>query len=144
MSRQGRTWEGTSYRNSMFESGGVAQTSGGFTHIVDFTDPMKPIPVGRYHLEDYGSHDIIVEDDVLYQAYYDGGVRLVDVSGELLGNLYDQGREIAVFKPYDPQGFTANAPFVMNAMPWKGHVLFTDFNSGLWAAKLEPKPAAIQ
>jgi len=24
-------------------------------------------------------------------------------------------------------------------MPWKGHVLFTDFNSGLWAAKLEPK-----
>jgi hypothetical protein len=27
----------------------------------------------------------------------------------------------------------------MNAMPWKGRVLFTDFNSGLWAAKLLPK-----
>jgi hypothetical protein len=27
----------------------------------------------------------------------------------------------------------------MNAMPWKGQVLFSDFNSGLWAAKLEPK-----
>ena len=54
---------------------------------------------------------------------------MVDVSGELLGNLADQGREIAVFKPYDPKGYTANAPFVMNAMPWKGHVLFTDFNS---------------
>jgi hypothetical protein len=26
----------------------------------------------------------------------------------------------------------------MNAMPWKGHILFTCFNSGLWAAKLEP------
>ena len=51
-----------------------------------------------------------------------------------------QGREIAVFKPYDPKAFTANAPFVMNAMPWKGHALFTDFNSGLWSAKLEPKP----
>ena len=76
---------------------------------------------------------------MLYQAYYDGGIRVVDVSGELMGNLYDQGREIAVFKPYDPKGFTANAPFVMNAMPWKGNVLFTDFNSGLWAAKLEPK-----
>jgi hypothetical protein len=24
-------------------------------------------------------------------------------------------------------------------MPWKGHILFTDFNSGLWSAKLEPK-----
>jgi len=143
MNRQGRVWEGTNYRNTMYESGGIAQTSGGYTHIVDFTDPMKPRKVARYHLEDFGSHDIIVQDDVLYQAYYEGGVRLVDVSGELLGNLHDQNREIAVFKPYDPTGFTANASFVMNAMPWKGHTLFTDFNSGLWAAKLEPKPQPV-
>ena len=141
MSRTGRVWEGTNYRSSMYESGGIAQTSGGYTHIIDFTDPLKPKNVARYHLEDYGSHDIIVEDDVLYQAYYDGGVRMVDVSGEMLGNLVDQKREIAVFKPYDPKGFTANAPFVMNAMPWKGHVLFTDFNSGLWVAKIQPKVA---
>jgi hypothetical protein len=140
MSRQGRVWEGTNYRSTLGTPGGIAQTSGGYTHIVDATDPMNMKKVGRYHLEDYGSHDIIVEDDVLYQAYYDGGVRVVDVSGELLGNLAEQRREIAVFKPYDPKGFTANAPFVMNAMPWKGQVLFTDFNSGLWAAKLEPKP----
>jgi hypothetical protein len=143
MSRAGRTWEGTNYRNAMTTGGGVAQTSGGYTHIVDFTDPMRPKKVARYHLEDYGSHDIIVQDDVLYQAYYDGGLRLVDVSGELLGNLYDQGREIAVFKPFDPQGFTPNASFVMNAMPWKGHTLFTDFNSGLWAAKLEPRQPIV-
>jgi hypothetical protein len=139
MNRAGRVWEGTNYRATLGTSGGVAQTSGGYVHIVDATDPMKMRKVGRYHLEDYGAHDIIVEDDVLYQAYYDGGVRVVDVSGELLGNLANQGREIAVFKPYDPKGHTANAPFVMNAMPWKGRVLFTDFNSGLWAAKLEPR-----
>jgi hypothetical protein len=137
MSRRGRVWEGTNYQ--LGTPGGVPQTSGGYTHIVDFTDPMNPRQVAKYHLEDYGSHDIIVQDDVLYQAYYDGGVRVVDVSGELLGNLADQRREIAVFKPFDPQGFTANAPFVMNAMPWKGQILFTDFNSGLWAARLEPK-----
>jgi hypothetical protein len=140
MNRAGRAWEGTNYFQSMYDAGGVAQTSGGYTHIVDFTDPMNPKKVARYHIEDFGTHDIIVQDDVLYQAYYDGGVRIVDVSGELLGNLHDQNREIAVFKPYDPKAFTANAPFVMNAMPWKGRVLFTDFNSGLWAAKLEPKP----
>jgi hypothetical protein len=139
MNRTGRVWEGTNYFGEMTKAGGVAQTSGGFTHIVDFTDPMHPKAVGRYHLEDFGSHDIIVQDDILYQAYYEGGVRLVDVSGELLGNLADQGREIAVFKPYDPKGYTANAAFVMNAMPWKGHVLFTDFNTGLWAARLQPK-----
>ncbi len=141
MNRAGRVWEGTSYRGEMTTPGGVPQTSGGFVHIVDFTDPMKPKGVGRYHLEDFGSHDIIVQDDVLYQAYYEGGVRLVDVSGELMGNLADQGREMAVFKPYDPRGFTPNASFVMNAMPWKGHVLFTDFNSGLWAARLQPREA---
>jgi hypothetical protein len=28
-------------------------------------------------------------------------------------------------------------------MPWKGHILFTDFNSGLWSAKLEPKQAVV-
>jgi len=143
MNRAGRVWEGTDYRATLGSKGGIAQTSGGYVHIVDFTDPMNPRKVGRYHLEDYGAHDIIVEDDVLYQAYYDGGVRVVDVSGELMGNLAEQRREIAVFKPYDPQGLTANAPFVMNAMPWKGQVLFTDFNSGLWAAKLEPKAKAI-
>jgi hypothetical protein len=143
MNRRGRVWEGTAYQltgpDGNPPKNSIAQSSGGFTHIIDFTDPMHPIPVARYHLEDYGSHDIIVDNDILYQAYYDGGVRLVDVSGELLGNLYDQGREIAVFKSYDPDGYTANAPFVMNAMPWKGRVLWTDFNSGLWAAKLEPK-----
>ncbi|HET9134374.1 MAG TPA: Ig-like domain-containing protein [Gemmatimonadales bacterium] len=139
MSREGRVYEGTSYLNDINGKGGPPQTSAGYTHIVDFTDPMAPKNIAKYHQEEFGAHDIIVEDDILYQAYYDGGVRVVDVSGELVGNLATQGREIAVFKSYDPNGYTANATFVMNAMPWKGHVLFTDFNSGLWAAKLEPK-----
>ncbi len=141
MNRSNRVWAGTNYRNEMTTPGGVPQTSAGLVHIVDFTDPMNPKAVGRYEIEDFGSHDIIVQDDILYQAFYEGGVRLVDVSGQLLGNLAHQGREIAVFKPYDPKGYTPNASFVMNAMPWKGHVLFTDFNTGLWAARLAPKQA---
>ena len=143
MSREGRVWEGTNYRQSMTTPGGVPQTSAGYTHIIDFTDPKNPQNIAKYHQEEFGAHDIIVQDDVMYQAYYDGGLRIVDVSGELIGNLAEQRREIAVFKPFDPQGFTPNASFVMNAMPWKGHILFTDFNSGLWSAKLEPK-AAVQ
>jgi hypothetical protein len=139
MSRQGRVWEGTNYLANINGKGGPPQTSAGYTHIVDFTDPKNPKNIAKYHQEEFGSHDIIVQDDILYQAYYDGGLRIVDVSGELLGNLAEQRREIAVFKPFDPDGYTANASFVMNAMPWKGHILFTDFNSGLWAAKLEPK-----
>ena len=38
-------------------------------------------------------HNIWVEDDILYQAYYEGGVRMVDVSGELMGNLYTGARD---------------------------------------------------
>ncbi|HXV85393.1 MAG TPA: Ig-like domain-containing protein [Gemmatimonadales bacterium] len=143
MNREGRVWEGTDYRRSMTTPGGIAQTSAGYTHIIDFTDPKNPLNIAKYHQEEFGSHDIIVEDDVMYQAYYDGGLRVVDVSGELVGNLAEQRREIAVFKAFDPEGFTANASFAMNAMPWKGHILFTDFNSGLWSAKLEPKAALV-
>jgi hypothetical protein len=143
MSREGRVWEGTTYLQNINAKGGPPQTSAGYTHIVDFTDPKHPKNIAKYHQEEFGSHDIIVEDDVMYQAYYDGGLRVVDVSGELVGNLAEQRREIAVYKPFDPQGYTANASFVMNAMPWKGHILFTDFNSGLWSAKLEAKAPLV-
>ncbi len=136
MSRRGAAWAGNSY--SLNERGGVPQTMSGYIHIIDFTDPENPKDVARYEVPEFGTHNIWVEDDVLYQGYYDGGMRVVDVSGELLGNLANQGREIAVFKPFDPQGYTPNAPMVWGAQPYKGHVFFSDFNSGLWAAKLQP------
>lgn len=142
MNRRGRAWQGAP-ASSITQRGGVPQVAAGYTHIIDFTDPENPKNVARYENPEFGSHDIIVEDDILYQAYYDGGMRVVDVAGELMGNLQEQGREIAVVKPYDPQGFTANAPYTMNAMPYKGHVFFTDFNSGLWAIKLKPKERPV-
>jgi len=141
MTRRGKAWAGTT--RPLNEKGGVPLTMAGYTHIVDFTDPLNPKSVARYENPEFGTHDIIVEDGILYQAYYDGGLRVVDVSGELLGNLARQHREIAVYKPYAPDGFIANSPMVMNANPWKGHIFFTDFNSGLWAAKLLPKNAPV-
>lgn len=141
MSRQGKAWAGTT--RDLNTPGGVPHTMAGYTQIVDFTDPTNPHTVARYENPEFGTHDIIVQDDVLYQAYYDGGMRVVDVSGELLGNLARQHREIAIHKPFDPNGYTANAPMVMNTMPYKGHIFFTDFNSGLWAAKLVPRQTPI-
>lgn len=141
MSRQGKAWAGTT--RDLNTPGGVPHTMAGYTQIVDFTDPRAPRTVARYENPEFGTHDIIVQDDILYQAYYDGGMRVVDVSGELLGNLARQHREIAVHKPFDPNGYTANAPMVMNAMPYKGHIFFTDFNSGLWAAKLVPRQTPV-
>ena len=45
---------------------------------------------------------------------------MVDVSGDLMGNLYTQGREIAVFKAYDPIGYVPNSPMAWSVMPFKG------------------------
>jgi len=88
-----------------------------------------------------GSHNLWVEDDKLYAAFYNGGVRVVDVSGELKGNLYYQNREVARYLAEDPKGFIANAPMAWGPQPHKGKVFFTDWNSGLWAIELAPREA---
>ncbi len=110
--------------------------AGGYVHIVDFTDPRSPHEVARYQVPEAGPHNLWVENDTLYVAYYNAGVRVVDVSGELLGNLYEQGRELARFKAHDPTGFVPNAGMAWGPQPFKGHLFFSDFNSGLWAVKL--------
>jgi hypothetical protein len=121
------------------EKGGPPAATSGYYHIIDFTDPENPKDVARYEVKEFGTHNLWVEDDVLYSAYYEGGLRVVDVSGELLGNLANQGREIAVFKAFDPNGYVANAPMTWGPQPYKGNVFFSDFNSGLWSVRLLPK-----
>ena len=111
----------------------------GWIHVIDWSDWDNPQEVARYQVPEAGSHNFWVEDDVLYGAFYNGGLRIVDVSGELMGDLYKQGREIAMFVPHDPDGFIANSPFVWGPQPYKGHVFFTDWNTGLWAVKLRPR-----
>ena len=123
--------------------GGAPLVTQGYIQIFDFTDPMNARMVARYEVTEYGTHNIWVEDDKLYQAYYEGGLRVVDVSGELMGNLYTQGREIAVFKPFDPQGYVANSPMVWSAIPYKGNIFFADTNSGIWAVRIEPRTRPV-
>ena len=79
--------------------------AGGFIHFVDFTDLDNPEEIARYELPNAGSHNYWVDGDILYLAYYNGGVRVVDISGELMGDLYKQGREIAFIIPSDPNGY---------------------------------------
>ena len=110
----------------------------GYLHFMDMTDPENPKEVARYEVPEAGSHNFWVQDDKLYIGYYNGGLRVVDLSGDLMGNLYNQGREIAVYKPYDANGYIPNAPFIWGAQPYKGHVFFSDYNSGLYAVQLAP------
>ncbi len=111
----------------------------GYLHFIDFTDPDNPQEVARFQVPEAGTHNMWVEGDRLYAAFYNGGLRVIDISGELKGDLYRQGREIARYKAYDPNGKVANAPMTWGPQPHKGHVFFSEFNSGLWAVKLEPR-----
>lgn len=151
MNRRGLAWAGYPRSMGSYSSqydpetglGGIPLTTTGYIQVIDFTDPETPEMVARYEVSEFGTHNFWVEDDVLYAAYYEGGVRTVDVSGELMGNLYTQGREMAVFKSAHPEGYTANATMVWGAQPFKGHVFFSDTNSGLWSVRLLPKQRPI-
>lgn len=110
----------------------------GFLHFIDFTNLEEPEEVASFEVPMMGSHNYWVDGETLYAAFYNGGVRVVDISGELMGDLYKQGREIAWIVPEDPNGFVKNAPFTWGAQLHKGHVFYSDWNSGLWSAKVEP------
>ena len=145
LTREGMAWEGIGpdFRQKYDPTtgkGGYPRASWGYIQVVDFDDPENPRMVARYEVSEFGTHNIWVEDDILYQAYYEGGMRLVDVSGELMGNLYTQGREISVYKAFDPVGFIPNSPGAWSVMPHKNLVWFADINSGLWAMKFTDRP----
>ena len=61
---------------------------------------------------------------------------MLDISGELLGDLYAQGREIAFFEGRDPNGKIPNETNVWGVIPYKGLIYFADHYNGLWAVKL--------
>jgi hypothetical protein len=111
----------------------------GICHVLDISDINHPRKVAEYPVPEGGAHNIWVEDGIMYMGYYSGGGRVVDVSGELRGDLYRQGREIGRVWTGDPEGYRANLPFTWGAQPHKGFIYFNDINSGLWVVKLGAK-----
>jgi len=111
----------------------------GRLHILDVTDIEHPKKVAEYSVPNAGSHNVWVENDVLYVGNFEAGVRAVDVRGELRGDLYAQGREIGNIWTASSKGFRPNVPMTWGAQPHKGHVYASDINSGVWVGKLTPK-----
>jgi hypothetical protein len=112
----------------------------GILHVMDVTDIEHPREVANYEVPEGGMHNVWPDNDILYLGDYAGGGRAVDISGELRGNLYEQGREIASFFPGDQAGYRANLPFTWGAQPAHGLIFFNDINSGIWIVRLgKPK-----
>jgi hypothetical protein len=119
----------------------------GPVHVIEVKDLAHPRYVGIYQVPEAGAHNFWVQDDRLYIGYYQGGIRVVDVSGELRGELYRQGREIAHFlpsagpeaakKPFSPHVWGVYPMFGNGWIPQGDTFYATDYNSGLWSFTVE-------
>ena len=72
--------------------GAIGSSSVGDIHVVDISDPTAPKEVAFYHVDGAGTHNFSVDEanGVLYAAYYNGGVRAIDVRGDLKTCLLSQ------------------------------------------------------
>lgn len=65
--------------------GVIGSTSSGDVHVVDISDPLDPVEVAFYHVDGAGTHNFSMDESrgLLFAAYYNGGVRALDVRGDL-------------------------------------------------------------
>lgn len=86
--------------------GGIGVGASGDIHVVDVSNMAAPVEVAFFHLDGLGSprdsagaHNFWVDElnEILYAAFYNGGVVALDISGTLSGDL--ASREIARVRP---------------------------------------------
>ena len=104
--------------------------------------PLQPVYLVGFAVPEAGAGDVWVDNGTLYAAYHQGGLRIVDVTGEMAHDVYRQGRQAGWFMASETPGGVA---MVLAARPYKGHIFAVDANSGLWvlshlrAGRLTPK-----
>jgi hypothetical protein len=108
-------------------AGVIGAASSGDLHVVDVADLAHPQEVAFFHLDGAGTHNFWMDEprQILYLAYYNGGVVALDVSGELQGDL--SNRLIAQIRPGGP-GDT----YVWGVQLSGGSLYAIDMLSGLW------------
>ena len=125
-------------------SGGISRAHGRL-QILDVKDIERPKSVAWYEPDFGGVHNVWVAGDTLYLGAYNAGFKAFDLSGELRGDLKAQGRLIGELMPADPKGKIPNVPMTWGVVVNRkdGLAYVNDFNSGLWAVRIEPKPAVV-
>ncbi len=111
----------------------------GRVQVVDVSDIRRPRIVAHYESRDGGAHNVWVAGDTLLLGDYQGGLKVIDISGELRGDLRAQGREIAHVHTGDARGVVPNAAMAWGAFYVNGLVWVNDMFSGLWAIRIEPR-----
>ncbi len=107
--------------------GTVGSASAGDIHIVDVSNLAAPVEVGFISVPGAGAHNFWMDEarQILYAAYYNGGVIAVDVSGTLTGNM--SSRITAQVKP----GGNSNT-YIWGVTLAGGRLYVSDMVSGFW------------
>ncbi|MFL5609256.1 MAG: LVIVD repeat-containing protein [Gemmatimonadaceae bacterium] len=63
----------------------IGSASAGDIHVVDISNLASPREVAFFHVSGAGTHNFSVDENrgILYAAFYNGGVRAIDVTGDL-------------------------------------------------------------
>jgi hypothetical protein len=124
-------------------SGAFGSSSSGDIHVVDLADLANPREVAFFRVPGAGTHNFSVDEarGILYAAYYNGGVRVLDVRGDLGGCTAAQraadGRCSLGLMGRERRGFTQAGVFVWGVQ-WVGlHVYASDMLNGLWKLDAE-------
>ncbi|MEN8144876.1 MAG: hypothetical protein ABFS14_07980, partial [Gemmatimonadota bacterium] len=110
----------------------------GILHVVDMRDFANPREVATFSLPDDTPHNFWLDEarGILYVAWFGKGVRAIDVTGELLGELDKQGREYAssIYAGPPDCGRDAgpSATCTRSLILRNGLLYLSDFMSGLW------------
>ena len=110
----------------------VPSESTGDIHVIDVADLAQPREVAFYHMNvspQAGSHNFWMDEpaQILYAAYYNGGIVALDVSGTLSGDL--AAREIARIKP-------SATPWTWGVQLVGGSLYAVDLLTGLYQLRL--------
>src|SRR5207253_1785451 len=114
----------------------------GRLHVIDISDLAAPHEVAWYEPSDGGVHNVWVAGDTLYLGDYQGGLRVLDISGELRGDLQAQGREYAHVHTGDDKGNTPNLANAWGANYRDGLIYVPYIDSGLWIVRMKPPQPA--
>jgi hypothetical protein len=115
----------------------------GRLQVIDVTNIEKPRSVAFYEPEFGGVHNVWVAGDTLYLGAYNGGFRTFDVSGDLLGDLRAQQREMVHVNTADMDGRVSNTAMTWGVVVRDGLAYVNDMYNGLWIVRMEPKKPVV-
>jgi len=120
--------------------GSIGFSSSGDIHVVDVSNFSSAHEVAFFHVDGAGPHNFSVDEvrGILYAAYYNAGVRAIDITGDLSScapadrsadgrcDLAKMGREVA-------HALAEEAPvFVWGVQLSGGRLYASDMLNGLW------------